>query len=292
MVRNLTRNDSGVAKLVERQMRNWELARSQKSTIEAAESRGVADFICVSREVAAGGSQVAALVGERLGWPVFDKELLHAMAKDDAVRRLIYANMDERDLGWCEGTVRSFMEPGFARNDYFHRLTETVLVLARQGSAVFVGRGIDMILPAQRGLRVRIVAPMVQRIERLATERGLSLEYARRELLRLEAERARFIREHFHAEVGAAERYDLVINTGRLEPEQAADLILWTRARLQMDPAAAPWRPSEQPAPGHPPFSKGRGGGVRLHAGPRIRPPPQDGVGHPCNPGSRVRVER
>ena len=126
----LTSADPALSRLVEKQMRNWELARSQRISTPTPKQEEVEDFLCISRMVGVDDRQVAVLVGERLGWPVFDREILEAMAGDDDFRRQIYTSMDQRDLSWWEEALRSLMDRDFVRNDYFHRLCETLLSLA------------------------------------------------------------------------------------------------------------------------------------------------------------------
>ena len=133
-------SDPGLSKIVEKQMRNWEISRAQQvGTLKRGEAE-VADFVTISNIVGAGGNEVAALLAEELNWPVFDRQILSTMAGDDDVRTRLYRSMDERDLGWFENVFRSLMQEEFRKNDYFHSLTETILCLARQGPAIFVGR--------------------------------------------------------------------------------------------------------------------------------------------------------
>ncbi len=221
--------DPALAKVAERQMRNWELARTQRLTVPETQRKEVEDFVCVSRSVGAGGNEVASTLGERLGWPVFDKEILDLMAGDNELRRQVYASMDERDLSWCEETLRLLIQPEFVKNDYFHRLTETVLSLARQGHGVFLGRGTDLILPKGVGFRVRLVAPPEQCAQRFARRLALTGEQAREEINRLEQERAEFIRHHFAIDPGEPTRYDLIINLAQFSPTQVVELILAAR---------------------------------------------------------------
>src|SRR3974390_1360458 len=54
-------------------------------------------YLLISREKGAGGSAVARLVGQRLGWQVFDKEIVEAIAKAAHVRRELIEGLDERD---------------------------------------------------------------------------------------------------------------------------------------------------------------------------------------------------
>ncbi len=222
--------DPALIKLVERQMRNWELANAQKPSGGSAKRSEAADFICLSRSVGCPADEVAALLTDRLGWPKFDKEILDAMAGDDELRRRVYSTMDERDMGWMEEALRSLMQPEITRNDYFHRLTQTVLSLARQGHAVFLGRGVDLILPRMLGLRVRLVASPAWCVERYATASNSSAADAREAINRIEQERAMFIERHFKVDPHDLSRHDLVINMDRWTPQQAADLILQARA--------------------------------------------------------------
>lgn len=218
---------SELAKVVERQMRNWELARAQEPAPGCAgASAEVMEFVAISRSVASGGSQVATLLGERLGWPVFDREILQAMAGDDGVRARLYERMDERDVGWLEDAVRWLMRGELRRDDYFCRLTETVLALARKAHAVFLGRAVDLILPRERGLRVRITASLATRAAVFARRHGLSEALARAEVERIDRERAEFRQRHFGKSANDLTRHDLIVVMDRFTAEQATEVIL------------------------------------------------------------------
>lgn len=226
-----------MSRLIERQLRNWELARAQRYIDPMAAQREVEEFITISRQVGAGGAEVASLVSERLGWPLFDREILTVMAGDDDLRRRVYSSMDERDVGWLEETVRALLHPGYSRSEYFHRLTRTVLSLARQGKSIFLGRGADLILPPGLGLRVSIVAPEAQRLRAIMQTTGQSEEDARRELVRLEQDRREFLHGIARKEVEPESRFDLVISLARLTPAQAAAVILKARETRQTERA-------------------------------------------------------
>lgn len=219
----------GIDKLVEKQMRHWELARSQRLTLPVDQRSEVADFIAISREIGAGAAEAASLIAARLNWPKIDREILQAMTGDDATRHKIYESMDERDLKWWEEFCRSILEPDFVRNDYFGRLVKTTLSLARQSSAVFLGRGIDIMLPRDLGFRVRLVAPFDTRVKRIAVRKGMSTEEARRDVQRIDRERAEFIENHFHVRDDDTARFDLTLSTEHLTPVQIADVILLVR---------------------------------------------------------------
>jgi hypothetical protein len=219
---------SDVGRIVEKQMRNWELARAQHlgQRRAAAAPPDVADFVTISRTLASGGSEVAALLGERLHWPVFDRELLHAMAGDDQVRARVYAQLDERDESWIEGAMHWIIAGELRTDDYFRRLSETILALARQGRAVFLGRAADLILPRAHGLRIRITAPLAPRAQAFARENNIPEALARDQLERIDHQREDFRRRHFGPTANDDTRQDLLLNLANFGPPQAVDVIV------------------------------------------------------------------
>lgn len=230
--------DPGLSRAVEKQLRRWEIASGQHPAARAADGGRVYDFVTLSNSVGAGGNEIADALAERLNWPVFDRELLQSMADNDDVRAHLYHSMDERDLGWFEETFRSLMQQEFRRNDYFHRLSETVLCLARRGPAIFLGRGVDMVLPADRGLRVKVTASRERRVENFARRMDTTATHAEAEIDRIEQERRDFFRHYFHAHrpIDDDARFDLVINVERFTTAQAVELI---QAGLKLRAATA-----------------------------------------------------
>ncbi len=218
------RTNPAVARSVEKQMRNWEISRAQQPGRPPGES--VHDFVTIANNVGAGGNDVAVLLAQRLGWSLYDRQLLTGMAQDDKARERLYRSMDERDLGWMESAFRSFMQGGLRKNDYFHRLIETVLLAARQAPAVFVGRSADLILPRERGLRVKVVASPGFCAESFAKRNDVPVAQARQEIARIEQERQDFIRHHFHIDPVDATRFDLLINLERFTAPSAVELVL------------------------------------------------------------------
>jgi cytidylate kinase len=217
---------SELAKVVEKQLRNWEIDRAQNRQIPIDAEKPVADYVTISRAVGLPAYKVATLLHEKLGWPLFDRDILQVMAGNDEYRRRLYANMDGRDLGWLEGFVRGLALSRYERDDYFRRLTQTVLSIARQGRAIFVGRGTSFILPSHVGLKVRLTAPKDYCLESFARQKNLKPDQAARQAAQIEEDRAKFIRKHFYAEWDDPTMYDLVANMAHFSIEETVDLIL------------------------------------------------------------------
>jgi cytidylate kinase len=222
-----------IERMVERQLRNWELRRAQRLRVDQPRRPEVEDFIAISRQVGAGASEVATALAARLKWPCFDKQILQAMARDDTTRHKIYESLDERDLGWWEEAFRAVTDPEFIRNDYFRRLVKTTLSLARQGSAVFVGRGADLMLPRNLGFRVRIVAPIAMRLQRFAARHDMTLTQAGQVVTGIDRERSEFIRHHFRVDIDDPTRCDLTLNTEHFPIDQAVEAIVSVRTTMK-----------------------------------------------------------
>jgi cytidylate kinase len=148
------------------------------------------------------------------------------MAGDDQVRARLYEKMDERDTSWLESVLRWLLQGEFRKEDYFHRLSETVLALARQGPAIFLGRGMDFILPQDRGLRVRLLAPEETCIREYARQNQCDEKSAQARIERIERERAEFIRQCFGKTKADPLRFDLILNLGRVSQDDAVELIV------------------------------------------------------------------
>ena len=224
MRERLTKLSPELRGLVERQLRNWELARSQKLP-EPSEERPVQEFVTISREAGALGTELARRLGERIGWPVFDRQILQAMAGEDALRQWLYEQIDERDVSWVEQTLQFLIGGKYPPADYTRKLSQTVLTLARGSRAIFLGRAANLILPESQGLRVRVVAPPEKRLDEIARRNGTDPDQAREQLERLDRERREFVLKHFGVDPADPLLYDLVLNLGRVTIDEAVDLL-------------------------------------------------------------------
>jgi cytidylate kinase len=106
-----------------------------------------------------------------------------------------------------------------------------IATLGEGGAAVIVGRGSPYVLGPELGLRVLVVAPREQRIERLAKRHDLPLAEAVTRLEREDAARRQFVARSFRVDPDDASLYDLAVNTGALGIDGAAELVEATLRR-------------------------------------------------------------
>ena len=184
-------------------------------------------YLLMSREKGSGGHTVAQLVGQCLGWPVFDSEIVDRIAERTQVRRQLIESLDEH----ARNIVEDLVAPIFNRKDigqagYIRHLKQVVLALGHQGDAIIIGRGAQFMLPPQFGLRVRLIAPFEVRAQRIAAAQHIPLEHAQQEIGQSDQKRAAFIHRNFKYDINDPLHQDIIINTSALECHQVAEIIL------------------------------------------------------------------
>lgn len=184
-------------------------------------------YLLISREKGAGGSEVGQLAGKRLGWQVFDKEIVDAIAQKANVRRELVESLDERDRATIHDAVEQWLNPqDIGTSGYLAHLREVLLTLGHQGNVVIVGRAAEYVLPSQFGLRARMIAPLDVRVRRIASEESSSLKAARVEVEKSDRERAALVRRHYGQKAIDPLTHDLTINTAELTVEAATEIVL------------------------------------------------------------------
>jgi cytidylate kinase len=236
--------------LVERAFRHWE-RRGQAAQADRSPQPSRPFSIAFAREAGSGVTEVAREVGLRLGWEVYDRDLLEQIAREMGLRTSLLESVDERHVGWWAESVQQLIAataplPAVSASGFVRHLAETVLALGAHGECVIVGRGSAAILPPETTLRVRLVAPFPDRVARFAREQGLGHDEAARLVQQLDHERARFVRDHFHKDPADPRHFDLVLNTSRLSPAACADVIVQALREVQQ---AAGYRAEASPAP-------------------------------------------
>jgi cytidylate kinase len=204
--------------LVEEHVQRWSVAQ------RSGTARGAA-CIALSRLPGAGGAELGQAVADGLDYTFFGIEIVDQIARERNVERQLVAGLDEHVRSAIERYVLDALRP-FNEDHYLKQVVRTVTTLAERGGAVFLGRGTTFILPPERCLRVLVVAPVDQRLERIAKAENLRPKDALERLAYQEEERRAFYKHHFHADPDHPAGYDLVVNTGTLGLENAGDLVI------------------------------------------------------------------
>jgi len=175
-------------------------------------------FVTISRKLGTGGTAIAHRVADELGYRFYDAEVIDQTAKRMGFMES-FKEVDERAPSFFR---RAFsQQPSIALD----RLFSVVYELAKEGDAVFLGRGSHFLLQAFGcGLHVRITACRETRIQNLVA-RGYERDAAAKALDESDHERGAFIKFAFGLDWDQCELYDTVLNMDKLSVDLAVDTV-------------------------------------------------------------------
>ena len=227
-----------VAQIVEEQVRSWQFSKTEPKP----EAKGL-PVVTLSREPGSGGRIIGEKLSQRLGFNLFHQEVLHELARSAKVSAKLLETLDEKGLSVLDDWIASLVNTRHLWPDqYLKHLMKVIGTIGRHGRAILIGRGANFILPADRRLSVRVIAPLEMRAGKVAEAFGLSNEDARRRVVKTDSQRKAFIRKYFYADIADPLNYDLTVNTGSMSLDEAVDVVCSTldvcRMQCKMDEGA------------------------------------------------------
>lgn len=183
--------------------------------------------IALSREAGARGGTIGRRVGRKLGWQVYDQELLEYVAHEGPLRQELVEGLTPAAAQWVETRLQQLLrEQSVSQHPSVVQIVRTVLALGTQGNVVLIGRGAGIILPSATTLHVRIVAPIDDRIAYMSQWLRLTVEEAAERVRMRDGRRAEFLVTHLHRQPNDIYQYDMALNSSLLGEELCADLIV------------------------------------------------------------------
>ena len=199
-------------------------------------------MVCISSEDGAGAAESAALVASTLGFRLIDEDIVTRAAVEAGVDEEVVADVERRKsilLRLLEGLGPASMASGGvvapeitdygqpATNELRAVIKAVIEDTATDGNVVILSHAASLTL-ATRGdvLRVFITASEPTRRRRLAASLRVDEQEAARVIKRSDAGRADYIKRFYGIGAEQPTHYDLVINTDKLTPDDAARLIV------------------------------------------------------------------
>ncbi|MDZ7269525.1 MAG: cytidylate kinase-like family protein [candidate division KSB1 bacterium] len=229
-------HDIPIEKQILKHMHHWEMVRNEwlqqaKSSLQPP-PQTFGPYLTISREPGSGGSEIAQRLAERLGWQLYDREIIEAIASRTHVREELVARFDEHHQSAMDTYLRNlFTGQRFDNTQYIRHLSQVVLGVAQFGRVIILGRGANYILPPEAGLRVRVVAPPEVRCRRVMAELHSDEKKAWEMIAEADRQQREFLQHHFHARADDALAYDVTINTAHLDLAAAAEWLLTLAGR-------------------------------------------------------------
>lgn len=176
-------------------------------------------IITISRQMGSGGIPIAEKVAEKLGYTLVNGDTILKVADQ--------YGLSVESLELADEKPPHFSETLDSKHESALKLIELIILdFALKGNVIIYGRGgQDLLAEIRSVLRVRVIAPFEERVERWAEREWLDPERARMLVRRSDQQRAGFIKYYFDRDWDDPLGYDLVINTERLGEESAVRLI-------------------------------------------------------------------
>lgn len=171
--------------------------------------------ITISREVGSLGDTIAEQVAARLGYQLVDKNTIEKIFNQ-------YGYVDFKEA-YNATSFWAYFDPRRAEMVSF--LNRVIQALVARGGVILLGRGgFAMLKDYADVLNVRIQAPFALRVKRVF-ESGAFASLAQVEEAVRENDRMRrdFVNSMYAERWDSVSAFDLVLDTGKIPPEQAAD---------------------------------------------------------------------
>ena len=191
-------------------------------------------IITISREFGSGGRTIGRQLAEKLGIPFYDEELVDQVALESGFAPKFIEEHSEHSPGksflsyvFAPQGVPGVMN-GLSTADFLWSIQcSVILQLADKGPCVIVGRNADYVLKDRDDcLHAFIYADMDYRADRIVRLYGES-EKSPEARLQEKDKRRKVNYQHYTGRTwGAADNYDISINTSTISIEKAAEIIV------------------------------------------------------------------
>ena len=182
-------------------------------------------IINVGRQLGSGGHDIGRMLALDFQAKYYDRELLNLAAKESGFSEKFFEQNDERK-GFFKGLFNmqtshvsggSMYKTNFSQESLFQFQSDAIQKAAKEGSCVFVGRCADYILrDFPNTVNIFITASMNYRINQIMNKQHMDYESARKFIESKESKRAAYYNYYTGKKWGAAESYDLCIDSGIL----------------------------------------------------------------------------
>jgi cytidylate kinase len=194
-------------------------------------------FVTISRQAGAGGHMLAHALIETMqphvqdplfrSWQIFDAQTCLRLLEKAHLAIPYKAILDEEYHSPVEDFVYQLLANRPPQDDILHRVGNGIRALARAGKVIIIGRAGACVTSAMpRGIHIRLVAELEDRIDRMAKALHVSEREARELIFIRDAQRARLVHKYFGRNSDDPLLYDTVWNTSRLSMNEMARQLL------------------------------------------------------------------
>lgn len=183
-------------------------------------------IITIGRQFGSGGVEVANELSKRLGFPVYDKELIAKAAQDSGFSPDHFEKNDEKKSLFSFSSLFS-SESYMSDSALFNMQCETIRNIAEQESAIIVGRCSDYVLRDMPNvINVFLTGSLEDRAQRVMRRDGLNMDEAISKIEKKDKNRSEYYNYYTFGNWGVASTYHLCIDTSIFGIKGTADIIM------------------------------------------------------------------
>ena len=210
-------------KIIEEQIKTWEIDNLTKKP--RTPKGNPFPVITISREFGALGAALAKHMGDRLGFKMWDKDILQAIAEKLGSDKKYLESIDENRRETIEDVIVGFLKPS-TNTGYIRTLNQVVRTLEEHGNSIIVGRGANYICTDLKAFHLRLVSPLAIRTRHIAEQQGITIAEAQAMIIKKDQERAEFVKHHFKKDVANAADYDLILNSSVYSLDEMMEVVI------------------------------------------------------------------
>ena len=201
-------------------------------------------IINVGRQLGSGGHDIGRMLALNFQAKYYDKEIMNLAAKESGFSEKFFEQNDEKK-GFLKGLFNvqtshlsggSLYKTNFSQESLFQFQSDAIRKAAKESSCVFVGRCADYVLrDFDNVVNIFVTASLDYRIEQIMNKQHLDHDAARKFIEQKESSRAAYYNYYTGKKWGAAESYDLCIDSsilGLMETEKLIAQFIRKRFRL------------------------------------------------------------
>lgn len=193
-------------------------------------------IINIGRQLGSGGRSIADILAHHYNITAYDRKLIELAAKESGLSQEFFENADEKK---SHGFFHSIFSnrvaanalgsnDSYLSNDALFKVQSDIIRdLAERESCIFIGRCADYILREHpHCINLFFTANLEDRVARMASEKNITLAQAEELIEKTDRRRANYYNYYSGKTWGAAESYDLCINTSHLGFVGTAEMLI------------------------------------------------------------------
>ena len=185
-------------------------------------------LVTVSRSFGCNGTDIAAMLADRLQVQLYDRILLKEVARTAKSDHHLMGLLDERVTTLVEDLVQSFVahKKNVTPESFNRAMVKVIMGISRTGG-VIVGRGAHLLLPNRNAFRLRLEGSMDVCTQRISARLGIRKSRAAQLIKATNRDRTLFVKKIYRRYSTDKTYYDMVLNTDLFQPEQIVDLVVY-----------------------------------------------------------------